>query len=120
MSIAKKPVRVYRNLHKKLWSILDSRGRVWRRVPYLWLVNCTFVVRPAGQKKARLERRKNVHAFVKGFQTSIFAAKPDELVPIGYSPYHGETFRRLDTDEPIQQADVVVLDADGKAYAKLS
>jgi hypothetical protein len=60
-------VEVYRNLHKDCWSVRDSKTRlVISHVDYIHLQNATLVVRPAGREKVLREKRKNVHAFIKG------------------------------------------------------
>ena len=63
-------VYVYRNLRhgrktKPLYSIMHN-GRVIDRRHRVLLSEATFVVRPAGRRRALAEGHKNVHAFVKG------------------------------------------------------
>lgn len=66
-------VRVYRNLHARLWSVLVG-GRVVARLPRLALAGVTFVVRPGGAARAAREGRRNVHAFARGTVVETDAA----------------------------------------------
>jgi|TARA_R110002051_G_scaffold84673_3_gene149957 hypothetical protein len=61
-----KPVEVYRNLHKKCWSVRQS-GKVKLHTDYICLKNAEFKVSQKGRERVLKEKRKNVHAFVKGF-----------------------------------------------------
>ena len=61
-----KPVRVYRNLHRKCVSV--KQGTLVRcHARNVVLKDCKFIVSEAGQKRVREQGRKNVHAFIEGF-----------------------------------------------------
>ena len=64
-----KPVEVYRNLHKKCWSVRQG-GKVKVHTSYICLQAAEFVVQPAGREKVLREKKKNVHAFVRGYLIS--------------------------------------------------
>ena len=64
-----KPIEVYRNLHKKCWSVRQG-GKVKVHTSYICLQAAEFVVQPAGRQKVLDEQKKNVHAFVKGYLIS--------------------------------------------------
>jgi hypothetical protein len=64
-----KPVEVYRNLHKKCWSVRQG-GKVKCHTSYICLQDVKFVVQPAGREKVLREKKKNVHAFVRGYLIS--------------------------------------------------
>jgi len=64
-----KPVEVYRNLHKKCWSVRQG-GKVKVHTSYICLQDVKFVVQPAGREKVLKEKKKNVHAFVRGYLIS--------------------------------------------------
>jgi len=110
-------VEVYRNLHKDCFSIRKN-GRV---VDYryndeqLTLVDVKFAVQPAGRVKVLRERKKNVHAFVRGTVSFNSPVAHQELV--SYNPYKGDSFfttfggNRI----PIQSAKRVTLTG-GKLY----
>jgi hypothetical protein len=85
-------VEVYRNLHKNCFSIRKN-GRV---VDYraddetLTLVDVKFAVQPAGHAKVIRERKKNVHAFIRGTVSFRSPVAYQELA--SYNPYKGDTF----------------------------
>ena len=117
-------VEVYRNLHKDCWSVRDSKTRlVISHVDYIHLHNATLVVQPAGREKVLREKRKNVHAFIKGTQVpvecwwgsrfSLFLVRVRGVI---YNPYRNESFVLQDTGEPITHADHVYLNDQGKAF----
>ena len=60
-------VQVYRNLHNGLISIQDlSTGLVLGHAYAIDLEEANFIVREAGRQQVIKEKRKNVHAFVRG------------------------------------------------------
>lgn len=63
----KKPVYIYRNLHSKdvRYSIRQD-GLVVAHTDCIGIVNVEFVVNQKGRERVRKEKRKNVHAFIKG------------------------------------------------------
>ena len=63
-----KKVRVYWNLHKKVWSVQDVKSsRVIAHRQFITIRDAKFVVRKGGQKRVREEGKKNVHAFAVGY-----------------------------------------------------
>lgn len=103
-------VFVYRNLHKKLWSVraMDGpdKGRVIQHATKLSLANCTFKVSESGRQRVIREKRKNVHAGVQG--TLIEPLAPGECSSkITYDPYRFATFVDAKTLEPVHHADMV-------------
>lgn len=101
----KKPVLVYRNLHasrkgkRPMYSIRQG-GRTVAIRPRVLLSNVKFVVREGGRQKVLREKRKNVHAFAKGFlvgKKGIYGTdgkKSGERLglTIHYNPYYGPEF----------------------------
>ena len=90
-------VRVYFNLHKRLFSVMswdttDTRkGKVIAHVNKIALVNCTFIVQPAGRAKVLSTSQKNVHAFIQG----AWAKQSREDSPVAtvhYNPYAAPWF----------------------------
>lgn len=63
-----KPVYVYRNLHKKCWSVKQG-GVVVGHTEELALKNCECVVNEKGRQKVLETGIKNVHAYIKGYVT---------------------------------------------------
>jgi len=110
--LMERQVRVYRNLHRKLYSIQTYiKGKGWRVAEYadsFSLRNVEFVVKSAGRERVRREKRKYVHAYVTG--TLTYLPDPytflDTASRVSYDPYTMETFE-VDTGrdwEPIYKA----------------
>jgi hypothetical protein len=107
-------IEVYRNLHKKCFSI-RHKGKV---VGYLQdseqlaLTNVKFVVQPAGRAKVLREKKKNVHAFVRGEFTGFINNLIEEMhfkpfddldfsnhLIVSYNPYKSDKFQvKMDGD----------------------
>jgi len=87
-------VRVYWNLHKKVWSVQDCKsGLVCDHLERISLEQAKFVVRKGGQKRVREEGKKNVHAFAEGW----VSREQDEdhthyWYDITYNPYKNDYF----------------------------
>tara|TARA_R110000744_G_scaffold299835_1_gene409183 strand:- start:65 stop:487 length:423 start_codon:yes stop_codon:yes gene_type:complete len=70
-------VLVYRNLHNGLISIKDvGTGLVLGHADAIDLQGATFIVREAGRQRVIKEKRKNVHAFVRGRVVDVLNFKP--------------------------------------------
>lgn len=116
-------IEVYYNLHKHLFSVraLDgvNKGRVIAHSETAYLVNPKFVVQPRGRQRVLEEQRKNVHAFVRGFQASILDRIPDksEMTEVTYNPYKYDSFVRKSDATPILHGGFAVL-ADKKIWVK--
>lgn len=116
----------YRNLHKEVWSGME-RGRVVCRHKHITLWNVEFRVRPAGARRARAERKKNVHAFavVNGQSDcdpwchdfddyDIFLGYEE----VTYSPFKATHFFRVKDGSKVSTAREVALLANGKMFAR--
>ena len=115
-------VEVYFNLHKKLFSVRDCKtGRVIDHTNHVAIANPQFVVRQGGRERVLRERKKNVHAFVRGYILpeddeacarnyfhTVFHGKE-----VTYNPYKYSSFVLKDTQEPIDKATVAVLSGGG-------
>lgn len=104
-------IEVYRNLHKKCFSV-RHKGKV---VGYLQdseqlsLTNVKFVVQPAGRAKVLRENKKNVHAFVRGEYTGFI----DNLIEkMHFGPYHDLDFSSVSYNP--YKSDKFVVELDGK------
>lgn len=86
------PVKVYFNLHKRCWSVMQ-KNKVRFHTDYIVLENCTFEVSSKGREKVLREKRKNVHAFVVGH-----IVQPSRLHDVyymevvTYNPYVSSSF----------------------------
>ena len=104
-------VEVYYNLHKKIFSVRHA-GRVWFHTNVLTLRNCKFAVQPAGRAKVLKEKKKNVHAFIRGFfvrgddHTNHRMLHAQQAM---YNPYKTSTFVNVNSGEPVYEADIVYL-----------
>jgi hypothetical protein len=93
-------VFVYRNLHKKCWSIKalsgPNRGRVIHHTHSFTLDDATFKVSAAGRARVLREQRKNVHAGIVGTLVDVdccdirVAGVPG--IRVTYNPYQFDTF----------------------------
>ena len=104
-----RPVYVYKNLHKDCWSI-KQHGLVKAHIPKdhaIGLWDCYFHVDVKGREKVLREKRKNVHAFVRGYISNN--CSPAVLDEIYYNPYKAKTFVDFQGN-PVHQAEFVELD----------
>lgn len=109
-------VDIYYNLHRHCWSVVAregaDRGRVVAHLPRAVVADATLVVREGGRLRALQERRKNVHAFVRGRLLAEGVEMPEGLRPISYNPFEAGYFTLRDdaARPPVRQAALVVLD----------
>jgi hypothetical protein len=93
--------------------------RVVRHCSTVVVEQAEFKVSKKGRERVLREKSKNVHAFVCG---TVCEDRPipelDTLVAVTYNPYKYATFVRRDTEEPVHNADLVVM-IDGKCWAQL-
>lgn len=113
-----KKVRVYRNLHRKCYSVKQD-GLVRCHSDHVTLRDCKFIVSKAGQKRVRDEKKKNVHAFIEGYLCDTHEAdkivdgeKSDAQIWSGesawgnayYNPYTCDTFIDTEDSSPLETA----------------
>lgn len=111
-------VQIYWNLHKRVFSVMalegPNKGRVIAHVPNFSLTDARFVVREGGRQRVLREKRKSVHAFVRGRWAEFVS---DEGREVTYNPYLYESFVRRATQEPIFTSEGVTgITEGGKAY----
>lgn len=99
-------VSIYWNLHRKCFSVLDADGHVIEHANNVLLQEAEFIVREAGRQRVLREKRKNVHAFVRGRYVSRWRPSitrnttvdmPGDLAIemhgiASYNPYRGPEF----------------------------
>ena len=105
-------VEVYFNLHKRVFSIRSCKtGRVIHHTKNVHIRDPQFVVREGGRQRVLRERKKNVHAFVRGYATYF-----DEDCPmsdtIGYNPFKYDSFVKMPDETPIHKAERAWLNVD--------
>ena len=95
-------VKVYFNLHKKLFSVValegKDKGRVIEHTDSIDLSMPIFRVQKAGRERVLKEKRKNVHAYVAGYKCKL--KSDEEIAKIGdyewvkatYDPYKYDSF----------------------------
>lgn len=99
-------VMVYYNLHKHTFSV-TLKGKVILHADYVRLRDVEFRVREGGKRKVRVEKNKNVHAFVIG-ELLDFSQYPCKNIPsepnnkiVTYNPYKYDSFVYKDSEEPV-------------------
>lgn len=89
---ANKQVLIYKNLHNGLFSVKQN-GLVVAHVNSIVLKNGFFDVNQAGRNRVIKEKKKNVHAYVKGFIVSVNTVWQNEQKRlVTYNPYNNEHF----------------------------
>ena len=79
-------VEVYFNLHKKCWSIRQA-GVPVVHADFIEIKDPQFVVQQGGNARVRREKKKNVHAFVRGYLTERVGIFPKNQKLVTYNPY---------------------------------
>ena len=106
-------VFVYFNLHKRVFSVKAlqgvNKGRVIGHMTNVVLDGVQFKVSQAGRERVLREKKKNVHAGVVGFLSSVSAAADmrEYNTPISYNPYKYCTFVKRDGETPVSSANHV-------------
>ena len=103
---------IYYNLHKHLFSMKHIKmNRVVDHAETVVLANCEFKVSEAGRKRVLKEKRKNVHAGVKGYlcRNDLCGFNLDDFTEITYNPYKYSSFVVKKTQQPIGKAKLVIL-----------
>lgn len=114
---------IYRNLKKPgFFTVLackgDNYGRKIDEGSAFLIEGAEFIVRPAGNARAKLTKQRNVHAFVKGSvsklqdQPAMYISYAQEIT---YNPFNSEYFTIKKTGERIDSAQTV-LAVKGKIY----
>ena len=107
-----RPVYIYKNLHKDCWSV-RQHGLVKAHIlpdEEIAMWDCYFHVDVKGREKVIQEKRKNVHAFVKGFLQHICHLDTNgKEVEVTYNPYKYETFVDKSDESFVYYADEVKL-----------
>lgn len=113
-------VRVYRNLHKNCYSVValegENKGRVIAHEQVVLLEDTTFKVSQKGRERVLREKRKNVHAYVKG--TLLTPDSPLEgciggWERVTYNPYKMTQFQLERSQCNVYQAGIALLTSKG-------
>lgn len=117
-----KPFKIYRNLHKKCFSVLkyneEKKGyRLYAHVDRAILTDVVTKVSEAGRQKVIQEKKKNVHAFMLAkyyvpIPANRYVVRSEEIY---YNPYTQSTFTE-DKGGPTFTGCEFALLQDSKAY----
>jgi len=113
-------VDVYFNRHKSTFSV-RHKGKVIEHTDMVVIKNPTFVVNKGGRDRVLREKKKNVHAFVRGEYYLRPMVAIDEIKNwkgIYYNPYKHDSFVDLATDQPIKESKWALLDVLNKDLKK--
>ena len=107
-------VKLYWNLHKDCYSILAKQTGKWKviaytRYPFL-LKNVEFIVNENGRQRVIREKKKYVHAYLKGNIKYITGSELGSFhldnEEITYNPYTDKSFRlRKSSAMPVLNSD---------------
>src|SRR5210317_1633937 len=118
-----KKVRIYRNLHKKCFSVKQN-NLVLVHADSVSLEEVKFIVSKAGQKRVRDEKKKSVHAFIEGYVVDTREADKyidgewsDQEIENGftnwtcayYNPYECDGFMNTATEQVYETAKIADL-----------
>ena len=99
----KRPVFVYKNLHKDCWSVKqDGLTKAHTKEINMW--DCKFQVNAKGRQRVLDEQRKNVHAGIKGYIDEFDLDLPNP-VEVTYNPYKYNSFVDKAPESPIYYMD---------------
>lgn len=111
---------IYRNLRKKCYSLRIKAGLY--HISDACIGDAKFIVQPAGRERVLREKRKNVHAFIRGkvdtywLKDNKICGKwevPRNAAKVKYDPYLFPYFYIEDTKQPIYSAPCVLIDSTG-------
>ena len=110
-------VKVYFNLHKKLFSVVamegENKGRVIEHIDKINLENCSFRVQKSGREKVLREKRKNVHAYISGYKVSSDNKRLQSEAT--YNPYKYSTFVDKNSFLPVFNKEYCSLFVEGQS-----
>jgi len=122
----KESVKVYRNLRPKkgvklafgdkpVFSVQNSKGRVYDWVTEISLMNPVFRVSKKGNERVRKEGRKNVHAKIHGtrMRGKTSTMKGSNWHRITYNPYKHQHFVLAD-NQSMRVVDAFMVEINGK------
>lgn len=113
-------VKVYWNLHKKVFSVValegDRKGKVIQYADRIELKDVSFTVSEAGRQRVIRDRCKNVHAFVIGTRLESSVGCHVITEAVSYNPYTRGKFYVKKTGKDISSSRWVSLHAERSEY----
>jgi hypothetical protein len=116
-----KQVRIYFNLHRKVYSVQEKVEGRWKVVEYtndINLVNATFKVSEAGRQRVLRENKKNVHAYIVGERWPFLQKSFCYRDEVTYDPYAAPNFFIVQNGKPVDKAKYICITA-GKVIAMI-
>ena len=110
-------VRVYRNLHRDVWSIQARRDGRWVVVAHagaVSLADCRTAVSESGRQRVLDKGRKVVHAFVQGTLQRLYTPPGPYCERLSYNPYRSGSFEC--EGQPVTGAFAATFDLIGRAW----
>ena len=95
-----KKIDVYFNLRKKTWSVRQS-GKVVQHTNFIQIREPQYVVSQKGNERVRREKKKNVHAFVRGYVENRLPVFPRKSTFVTYNPYKNDSFVERNTKNSV-------------------
>lgn len=110
---------LYRNLRTKTWSKRSTKRIVVDHPKEICLLDVEFVVSQKIRERVMKNKRKEVHAGVRGLESNenILMQDISTLEEVTYNPYKYHTFVRVKDDSPVHHADFVFMDSNMKVWA---
>ena len=113
-------VKVYWNLHKKVFSVValegDRKGKVIQYADRIELKDVSFKVSEAGRQRVLRDRCKNVHAFVIGTRVVSDVGCYVTTETVSYNPYTRSQFYVRETGKDVSRSRWVSLHAERSEY----
>lgn len=105
---------IYWNSHRKVWSI-RQKGLIVGHATSLVLENVIFRVSETGRQRVIREKRKSVHAIVRGKRVPLKRAVQC-AIRVRYNPYRDKTF--VTKKGRIDRASLASFRSDGTVYVQ--
>jgi len=110
-------VNVFRNLHKKGHFSITQSGMLLAYGTCIKLVDCKFHINENGRIKVTQQRKKGVHAWVKGAFYDIGEHSVEGFDELYYDPYFTLGFMSMSNGHIVRSAQSVVC-KNNRCYAK--
>lgn len=107
-------VDVYFNLKTRLWSI-RHKGIVVKHAEAVTIQNARAVVSAPGRARVIREKRRTVHAVIRGEYVEAFVRRRNGIEAVSYNPFTADHFYRVADMSPWLSGDRVYFTA-GRAW----
>jgi hypothetical protein len=115
----KKKIQVYRNLNKDCWSARQS-GSTVEHFDTILLMDCTYHVQKGGLQRARREKQRNVHAYVKGYmKMGDKRLRKVKGYRVSYNPFKKDFFYYVDDKSEVEYSELLYFNEKGFVFELL-